>query len=156
MVQEKLCKRALQQDTFVDGFSNKHAKQTEIAGKVRDQSRHRIRIEGALSLRLKEESVLRIENLLRNQGHKLLEQPASVNTSLVLALCANELNPEDAFGIFVAENDGVECVFNNVFTADLDVATHVEVVVLVLFDRGHHMLEDLGTDFEVVDLRTVL
>jgi hypothetical protein len=38
----------------------------------------------------------------------------------------------------------------------LDVSTHVEVVVLVLLDSGHHMLEYLGSDLESIDLRTVL
>jgi hypothetical protein len=66
------------------------------------------------------------------------------------------LNAEDTFGVFLAEDDCMVGIFDYIVSTDLDVTIVHEVVMLVVFNGCHHMLEDLRSDFKSVDLGTVL
>jgi len=156
MVQEELGKGALEQDAFVYGFAYEHAEESEVLREVRNQSRHWVRVQGALLFRLEEEGVLWVKDLLSDQGHEFLEEPTSVDAGLLFTSSVNELNPENTLRVLVSSDNGMVGVLYHVLSAHLDVATHMEVVVLVLLDGGHHMLEYLGSDLESIDLRTVL
>ena len=115
-----------------------------------------IRVKGPVLFCLEEESVLWVENFPRYQSHELFKKPASVDALLGLPFQVDEFNPENALRIAVSLNDGIVGILHHEFTAHRDVAVSVEVVMLLVFDACHHMLEYLSTDLESVDLRAVL
>lgn len=105
---------------------------------------------------LQKESVLWVKDLSGNQSHELLEETPSVDTSFNTTFWVSELNSKHTFGVFLAKNDSVVGIFDYIVSTNLDVTIVHEVVVLVVFNCSHHVLEDLSSYFERIDLGTVL
>jgi hypothetical protein len=62
---------------------------------------------------------------------------------------------KNALGVSLTQDDGIISIFNDEFTPDWNVPIRVEVIMLVVLDHCHHVLENLGADFERVHLGAV-
>ena len=95
MVQKELSKGGLEENTLVDGFANEHAEEFEVLLVIFDRVlREGIGIQSPFLISLREECVLRVEDLLRHQGHELFEQTATIHAHLGNFVLVHELNPE--------------------------------------------------------------
>ena len=112
-------------------------------------------VKRSIFLCLEEKSVLWIENFARYEGHELFKKSTPIDALLGLPIQTDEFDPENALWIKVALYYRMISIFNDELTPYLYVITHIKVIVLLVLNPYHHVLEDLGPYFKGVDLRTV-